>query len=199
MTIASLLPAVSYVIISIFTPGPSNIACASMGVQHGYRHTLNFMLGLAAGVFAMMLVSGWVSTTLLHAFPVLETALRYVGAAYILYLAYGILKASYTFAEQEVKPLGFGHGLMLQLLNPKLVVFAFTLFTAFLAPITGNPALLLVAVSLLALTSFCATSVWALFGTGIKTYLRSQRAKATANLILALFLVATALILAGVL
>ena len=36
--------------------------------------------GLAVGVFLLMLVSGWVSTTLLHVFPLLEPVLRYVGA-----------------------------------------------------------------------------------------------------------------------
>jgi threonine/homoserine/homoserine lactone efflux protein len=83
-------------------------------------------------------------------------------------------------------------------LNPKLMVYAFTLFGAFLAPITGNAALLVVAAGLLSGTSFGAASVWALFGMAIKTYLHNPRLKATANIILSLLLVYTALVLAGV-
>jgi cysteine/O-acetylserine efflux protein len=198
MLSVNLFSLVSYVLISTFTPGPSNLSSASMGVLHGYKNTLRYQAGLAAGVFGVMLLSGWISATLLSILPVLEPALRYAGAAYILYLAFGILKASYIFAEQEATRLGFVHGLALQVLNPKLMVYAFTLFGAFLAPITGNAALLVVAAGLLSGTSFGATSVWALFGMAIKTYLHNPRLKATANIILSLLLVHTALVLAGV-
>ena len=195
---ANLLPLVSFVLIATFTPGPSNISSASMGVLHGYKKTLNFLVGLAAGFFLVMLLSGWISTTLLRLFPALEPALRYIGAGYILYLAVGILKASYTFTEQDVKPLGFVHGLILQVLNPKMIVYAFTLFAAFLAPITGNVTLLVGTVVLLTMTAFCATSAWALFGTVIKTYLHYPWVTPAVNIILSLFLVYTAIELAGI-
>lgn len=193
----SLFSLISFVLISSFTPGPSNLSSASLAVLHGYRNTLRFQAGLALGVFLLMLLSGWLSTRLLQVFPALEPVMRYVGAGYILYLAFGILKASYTFAEGDMKPLGFIHGLMLQILNPKLFVYAFTLFSAFLAPITKNTALLVSVSALLAGTSFCATSGWALFGTFTKTYLHHPRLKTTVNIILSLLLVYTAFALAG--
>lgn len=199
MMAVNLFSLLSYVLISTFTPGPSNISSASTGVLHGYKNTLNYQVGLAAGVFVMMLLSGWISATLLSIFPLLEPALRYVGAGYIFYLAFGILKASYIFTAENMNPLGFGHGLMLQILNPKLMVYAFTLFTTFLAPMTNNATLVVMAALLLAATSFCATSAWALFGTAIKTYLHHPRLQATVNIILALFLVYSAIALTGVL
>jgi cysteine/O-acetylserine efflux protein len=164
-----LLPLLSYVLISSFTPGPSNISTASMAVLHGYKNTLRYQAGLAAGVFLLMCLSGWLSTTILAVFPQLEPILRYAGAAYILYLAFGILKASYGFEEKEARPLGFPHGLTLQVLNPKLIVYAFTVFSGFLSSITGTIALLMIAAVLLAAVSFCATSTWALFGWGSGT------------------------------
>lgn len=193
----SLFSLISFVLISSFTPGPSNLSSASLAVLHGYRNTLRFQTGLALGVFLLMLLSGWLSTRLLQVFPALEPVMRYMGAGYILYLAFGILKASYTFTAGGMKPLGFIHGLMLQILNPKLFVYAFTLFSAFLAPITKNTALLVSVSALLAGTSFCATSGWALFGTFTKTYLHHPRLKTTVNIILSLLLVYTAFALAG--
>jgi len=193
----SLFSIISYVLISSFTPGPSNISTASMAVLHGYKNTLKYQVGLALGVFLLMLLSGLLSTTLLNIFPAFEPILRYVGAGYILYLAFGILKASYTFTEKDVKPLGFVHGLMLQILNPKLTVYAFSLFSIFLASITKSFVPLTLVCVLLAATSFCATSVWALFGTAIKAYLHNPRLKATINIILSLSLVYTAMTLAG--
>ena len=191
----SLFSIVSYVLISSFTPGPSNISSASMAVIHGYKKTLNFQAGLAAGVFLLMVLSGLFSKTLLNIFPSLEPIMRYVGAGYILYLAFGILKASYSFTEERSIPLGLANGFMLQILNPKLMVYAFTLFSAFLAPITTNVALLISAAIMLAATSFCATSVWALFGTSIQVYLHNPPMKIVLNTLLSLSLVFTALAL----
>jgi len=194
-----LIPLLSFVLISTFTPGPSNIASASMGVLHGYKQTLSYQVGLAGGVFCVMLISGWVSSALLSIFPAFEPVLRYIGAGYMLYLAFGILKASYIFADRDIKPLGFTHGVMLQVLNPKLFFYAFTLFSAFLASITGNLALLAATAALLAAISFGATTTWALFGAAIKRYLHQSRVKAVVNGLLALLLVYAAFNLVGVL
>ena len=195
----NLIPMISYVLISSFTPGPSNISSASMAVLHGYKNTLRYQAGLAFGVLILMLLSGWLSTTLLSLFPALEPILRYVGAGYILYLAFGILKATYTFTAKDAKPLGFVHGLMLQILNPKLIVYAFTLFSAFLSSITTSFLPLILACALLAAVSFCSTSTWALFGTAIKKYLHNPRLTTIVNIILSLLLVYTAITLVGIL
>ena len=195
--LANPLAVISYILISTFTPGPSNVTSASMGVLHGYRNTLRLQFGLATGVLIVMFVSGSISTALLSIFPVLEPVLRYAGAAYILYLAYGILKASYVFSENNVKPLGFLQGLALQILNPKLIVYAFTLFSGFLTGMTNNVPLLIMVAIILAAISFAATSVWALFGTGIKTHLQNPRVKTMVNVLLALSLVYAAIALIG--
>jgi cysteine/O-acetylserine efflux protein len=170
-----------------------------MAVLHGYKNTLKYQAGLAVGVFLLMLLSGWLSTTLLNIFPALEPLMRYIGAGYILYLAFGILKASYTFTEKDMNTLGFGHGLLLQLLNPKLIVYAFTLFSAFLSPPPTNITVLTLIVVLLAAISFCATSIWALFGTAIRTHLREPRWRITINILLSLSLVYAAVSLLGIL
>ena len=197
MTI-NLLPVISYILISSFTPGPSNISSASLAMLHGYKNTLRYQAGLAAGVFLLMFMSGLLSTTLLRIFPAFEPVMRYGGAVYILYLAFAILKASYTFSEEDHKPLGFLHGFMLQILNPKLLVYAFTLFSAFLATMTTNIAILLLLVTLLAMVAVCAASTWALFGTAIRAHLHHPRLKMAINIILSLTLVYTAISLAGI-
>jgi cysteine/O-acetylserine efflux protein len=191
----TFLPLITYVLVSTFTPGPSNISSASLGVLRGYKNTLNYQAGLAIVVFLVMLLSGLVSTTLLRIFPALEPILRYAGAAYILYLAFVILKASYTFDDQSAKPFGFLQGIALQGLNPKLFVYAFTLFSTFLSSITQNAGLLVVSAALLAAISFCSTSVWALFGTVIKARLHNPRLKLIVNILLSLSLVYAAIAL----
>ena len=198
MMTGNLFSLISFILISSFTPGPSNISTASMAVLHGYKNTLKYQIGLAAGVFLLMSLSSLLSTTLVHVFPAFEPIMRYIGAGYILYLAFGILKASYTFTEQNIKSLGFMHGFMLQILNPKLFVYAFTLFSAFLATITVNLASLTLIAVLLAAVSFCATSLWALFGTAIKTHLHHPLWNKIINIGLSLLLVYTAISLTGI-
>ena len=199
MPFIAQLPLFSYVLISTFTPGPSNISSSSLAVLYGFRRTAFDQMGLAAGVFLMMLAGGLVSASLLGWFPALEPALRYIGAAYILYLAYGILRASYSFAEHKTQPLGFWHGLLLQFSNPKLVVYALTLFSSFLAPLAGNAIGLVTAALLLAVVSAAATSVWALLGAQIKDRLGNPRLARWINIVLALFLIFAAIDLTGLL
>ena len=195
----NILPLVTFVLITTFTPGPNNISSAAMGVLLGYKKSLRYLLGICVGFFGMMLLSALVSASLLNTIPALETILRYAGAAYILYLAYATLKTSYTFDSQEIKPLGFTNGLLLQILNPKLIVYGLTLFSTFLAPITDQPGLLAIAAVLLTLISFCSISVWTLFGAAIKRYLHQPRVRFYVNVVLSLLLVYTAIELAGIL
>lgn len=193
--LATLIP---FVLITSFTPGPANISSASMGVLYGYKKSLTYLGGLLCGFFFVMLVSGLVSTTLLAIFPSFENVLRIIGAGYILYLAYSILKASYTFEDRDIKPFGFINGLMLQLVNPKGVIYGLTLFSAFLAPIAGSLGLIVLAGIMLTTVAFSAVSTWTLFGTAIRTYLHQPRIKTTVNIILALLLVYTAVDLVGI-
>ncbi|MFN3492432.1 MAG: LysE family translocator, partial [Anaerolineales bacterium] len=134
----NLLATISYAVISIFTPGPSNISTASMAIAYGYKRTINYQVGLAVGFFCMMLLSGWFSAALLTNLPFIEPIMRYAGAGYILYLAFSILKANYSVAERSIEPLRLRDGIVLQLLNPKLIVFTLTLFSGFLNPVISH-------------------------------------------------------------
>ncbi len=195
MTISLAL--VSFVLIAIFTPGPSNVSSASMGILYGYRSTVTYLIGLTAGAFVMFTLSGLLAGAFLSLIPALEPILRVVGAGYILYLAFVILRASYHFDGEDAQPMGLAQGVLLQVLNPKLIVFGLTLFSTMLAPITDNVLLVILAAALLSATAFCATSVWALFGSLLKRYLRQPRVALIVNVVLALFLVYTALDIAG--
>ena len=186
-----------FVLITTFTPGPNNISSASMGVLYGYRDTLKYMLGIVTGFFLVMLLCGWTSTVLLKVLPSFETALRFIGAGYILWLAFETLKTSYTFQESNQSPMGFGRGLLLQVLNLKAIVYGLTLYSTFLVPITDNSALLVLSATFLATLAFCSVSAWALFGSAIRTVLHQPRIRQSVNLVLSLLLVYTAIELSG--
>ncbi|MGD2148138.1 MAG: LysE family transporter [Anaerolineae bacterium] len=194
------LPAlITFALVTTFSPGPNNIASASLGVLHGYRRTLRFLVGIAIGFTFLMLGCGLVSRTLLETFPALDRALRWVGAAYILWLAFHTYRASYAFEEEERPPLGFGSGLLLQVLNPKAVIYGLTLYATFLASITQHPLYLIISALLLGAGSFTSVSLWALFGSMIRNQLRRPRIRRAVNLVLSLLLVYTAIEVSGLL
>jgi cysteine/O-acetylserine efflux protein len=195
----NLLPLLSFVLITTFSPGPNNISSASMGVLHGYKRTLRYLAGIAVGFVGIMLLCGLISSALLRALPSFEVVLRIVGACYILWLAYETLRASYNFGNGDQALLGFTKGLLLQVLNPKVIVYGLTLYSSFLAPIAKHPLGLVLSALLLAGVAFCSTSTWALFGSAIRTFLHRPKVQRAVNLILALLLVYTAVELSGVL
>jgi cysteine/O-acetylserine efflux protein len=153
-----MVPLASFVLITTFTPGPNNISSASMGILNGYKNTLGYMFGITAGFFVIMLLCALISTTLLQILPTFENVLRLVGAVYILWPAYHTLKASYTFQDEQQVSFGFSKGFFLQLLNPKVIVYGLTLYSAFLGRMLGSPVYLVISAVVLAGVGFCAVS-----------------------------------------
>jgi cysteine/O-acetylserine efflux protein len=189
----------SFVLVATFTPGPSNISSASMGILNGYRKTLPFLSGILGGFFLVMLLCGLISSTLLRILPGIENILRYLGAAFILWLAYHTLKASYTFEEDQQALLGFPQGFLLQLVNPPAIIYGLTLYSTFLGGLAAKPIALFVSAVAVAIVGFAAVSTWTLFGTAIRTYLDRPRIKQVLNTALSLLLAFTAVELSGVL
>ncbi len=89
--------------------------------------------------------------------------------------------------------------MLLQLVNPKTIVFGFTVFSTFLAALAGQTAALTLAAAVFAVLAFGACSVWALFGAVISRYLSNPRIRLMVNIGLALLLVFSAAELAGIL
>ena len=52
-----MIPLISFVIVTTFTPGPNNISSAAMGVAYGYRRTIPYLFGIASGFFLVMLAA----------------------------------------------------------------------------------------------------------------------------------------------
>lgn len=167
-----------------------------MGILTGYRNTLNYLFGISTGFILMMSFCGLLSGLLLQVLA-FEIVLRLLGAAYILWLAYHTFRASYAFEESEQTILGFSNGFLLQLLNPKLIVYGLTLYATFLSDIVDKPLYLFASALIFATVAFCSTSTWTLFGAAIRTYLVRPRAKQILNTVLSLLLVYTALELSG--
>ena len=164
------VPLLTFLLITTLTPGPNNLSCISMGVQHGYKRSLVYIIGIVFGIFVQSLIAGFISNKLLNLFPGFETILRLIGAAYIVWLAVITFNSKYCSDNNGVIPLGFKDGFILQFLNPKAIFFVLTVYTAYLQPILGNFLLVFLAALLLGLRSFLVNSTWAVFGSAIRRF-----------------------------
>jgi cysteine/O-acetylserine efflux protein len=184
-----------FTFVTTFTPGPNTISSAMMGIQVGYRRSIPYFLGIATGFFSIMLLGGFFASLLLRVLPEVMQVFSYVGAAYILYLAYRVLHADYALSEQSTKLLGYKDGLLLQLFNPKVLVLSLTVYTTFLGSMDRSMTALFLSALFLTTMSFSAISLWASFGAVFSHLLTSHRARRLINGLLALLLVYSAITL----
>ncbi|WP_319756185.1 LysE family translocator [uncultured Sphaerochaeta sp.] len=184
-----------FTFVTTYTPGPNTISSAMMGVQVGYRRSIPYFLGIATGFFTIMLLGGIFASLLARVLPEVMKVFSYVGAAYILYLAYRVLYADYALSQNRAKLLGYKDGLLLQLFNPKVLVLALTIYTTFLGTIDRSVSALMVSALFLTAMSFSAISLWASFGAAFSHLLTSQKTRRLINGLLALLLVYSAITL----
>ena len=75
------------------TPGPNNAMVAASGATFGFARTVPHLLGVAVGFPAMLLVVALGAGDVMRAAPSLHEILKWVGAAYLLWLAFKIATA----------------------------------------------------------------------------------------------------------
>ena len=193
-----MIPLISFVIVTTFTPGPNNISSAAMGVAYGYRRTLPYLFGIASGFFLVMLAAAYLSSALLGIMPFAERYLRWIGSGYILYLAISTLRVDYGFSGNSEDAKAFTKGFVLQLFNPKVAVYGLTLYSTFLAGISGHIAWLSFCAAIFAITALAATSTWAISGAAIRNSLKKESFRKAVNIVLTMLLIYTAVTLSGI-
>jgi cysteine/O-acetylserine efflux protein len=189
----------SFVVVTTFTPGPNNISAMSSGISAGYTRSLRFLAGVTTGFFGVMCLCALVAAALLAVFPRMQAWLRIAGSLYIAWLAVHTFLDSFK-ADPEGKPaLGFVNGLLLQLLNAKVIVYGLTLYSTFLVPLSGSPVLLALSAVIFALVGFSAISAWTLLGSTFTRLLSNPLARRITAGALALVLLYTAVESSGIL
>lgn len=126
------------------TPGPNMLLVMSHGARFGLRAAVMTMAGCMTALLCMMSLSAAGLGALLHAFPAVFDVLRYLGAAYLVYLGYkqwqsGGAAHSGEAAQTQHGALRTGgsfyrQGLAVAASNPKAIVFAAAFFPQFIQP-----------------------------------------------------------------
>ncbi len=157
------------------TPGPNNILLLASGANYGYVRTLPHILGVNIGYNGLILLSILGLEAVFSSYPILKDILRFVGSAYLLYLAWRVLNAGNPKTNSKAKPFRFYEAVLFQFVNPKAILLAITIIGNFA---TGYNSLFLQVLVILSVTlplSFFVSSVWALFGIAIANFLQNAR------------------------
>ena len=189
------LPFATYSCVMWITPGPNNVMLTASGANFGLRRTLPHMLGICAG-FALQLLAVCAGLgAIFSRWPHLQDGLRWLGAAYLVYLGWRLLRPGGAQAGHVPRPLTLLEAGAFQFLNPKAWVMNLTAATLFLphelGPVAAAGYMLIWGV----LIPAPCVLVWALFGTSLRAVLARRRGRLTFNCAMALALAVTAIMM----
>jgi threonine/homoserine/homoserine lactone efflux protein len=177
--------------VSAITPGPNNLMLLTSGVNFGFRRTIPHMLGVGLGFALMVGLVGIGLDALFTRFPGLLPAMRYAGAAYMLWLAVKLaLAGPIGETEYSGNPLSFFGAAAFQWINPKAWVIAVSALTAYAVSEDYTRSVFIVALVFGLVTMPCIAA-WVLFGTAMRRILRNPRFVRPFNIAMALLLVAS--------
>jgi threonine/homoserine/homoserine lactone efflux protein len=189
------LPFATYSLVMWLTPGPNNVMLTASGANFGFRRTLPHMLGICSGFALQMLAVCAGLGAIFSRWPHLQDGLRWLGAAYLVYLGWRLLRPAAAEGGAVPRPLTFLEAAAFQFLNPKAWVITMTAATLFLprelAPAAAAGYMLLWGV----LIPAPCVLVWALFGTWLRAVLARPRGRLAFNSAMALALGVTALMM----
>lgn len=127
---------VAAIILFLAIPGPGNLALITSTSKGGIRGGLAATIGVIAGDQVLMWAAVAGVATLLTAYPAAFSAVQWLGAAYLAWLGFKMLRAKPGTAPiLNIKPRQYlRQALTITLLNPKAIVFYMAFFPLFVDP-----------------------------------------------------------------
>ena len=174
-----------YAIVNAFTPGPGNILALNTVTNYGWKKGKPLFFGIFTGYYVVQIICAVFVYGIGTFLPDALQVMKYIGAAYILWLAIHIAISKPEVSEEQGSA-SFIKGFLLQFVNIKIYMFGITALTGFITPYSKALWVLIVFELLIATIGTIATSTW--IGTGIliqNFYIRHYR---IINIILALTL-----------
>lgn len=192
MTAELLVAFIAFAFVTSVTPGPNNMMLLTSGVNFGLRRSVPHMLGISLGFMVLVIAVGLGLGELFTQFPPLYEVLRYLGAAYLLYLAWKISGsgAPNSEATANAKPFTFLQAAAFQWVNPKAWVMAIGAITTYTPHENFLFNVLLIA-GLFALVNCPSVAIWTVAGSMLRKWLSNPRVLRVFNIGMALLLVAS--------
>ncbi len=188
MTLQSWFIYLTLVIVATATPGPAVLFIVTNATLHGWKKAVFSALGNITGLFCLGIIAVTGLGTVLSTSEIIFNAIKYAGAAYLIYLGVKLFfgkNTSFDALQNDLVPSEaswrkiFLQALGVALSNPKAIVFLTALFPQFITvdqPLTPQFSML---IATLMLFSFLFLMTYALLAHKAKSWLmRPGRARA---------------------
>ena len=175
------------------TPGPNNAMLTASGMKFGFIRTLPHLIGIPLGhIFQIALVCFGLAN-LFFIYPKIQMYMKIVCFLYLLYLSWKMIGSFSLEKKESGRPLRLYEASLFQFINPKAWSIAIAVASGFF-PTEEN---IFIGVGFVTFTAaiicFPSISLWALFGSGLRTFINNQKTKKIIEYFLAFLLVLTGL------
>src|SRR5689334_23905403 len=161
---------VVFALVTLFTPGPNNVMLMTSGVNFGFSRTQPHLWGVSLGFALMFLIVGVGLGAVFTAIPFFYTVLKYVSAAYLLYLAWKIATSGSVEEEKgRGRPMTFLEATAFQWVNPKAWIMAIGAVTTYAAVLAFPFNMVFIAI-VFGILGTLSAATWVGFGTGLRRF-----------------------------
>ena len=186
----------SFAFVSSITPGPNNLMLLYSGARFGFNKTIPHWMGINIGFVVMIILCCLGIATLFFKLPMAQTALKVLGCAYMLWLAYklfinGALPNDAALdksnaRKDSAKPLTFMQAAMFQYVNPKAWMMGLAVPASFL-PTSGSIWInTLVAALVFGVINLLSMTVWVQGGVTLQTLMHKPNLAKAINILIVL-------------
>ena len=188
MTWTLLISVAVFSFVTSVTPGPNNTFLLSSGANFGLKKSLPYLNGIMVGLTGMMIALGAGIGVIFTTLPQVYQVLKWVGFAYIVYLAFLIVRSTSKSETGEAHYIGFVKATTFQFVNPKAWVVVAS-FMATMVPVdAGIAATIFICVIFLVFT-YPGALLWAVAGQVLKDWLSNPVRRRVFNIASAILLV----------
>ena len=173
------------------TPGPNNAMLTASGMKFGFSKTLPHLIGIPLGHIIQIGLCCYGLANLFLIYPDVQFYMKLLCFVYLLYLSWKMI-GSFSISQKETgRPLKFYEASLFQFINPKAWSIALTVASGFF-PSNENIFVGTAFVTITAaLVCFPSISLWALFGNGLRNFVKKTKTKKNIEYILAVLLILT--------
>jgi threonine/homoserine/homoserine lactone efflux protein len=188
MTWSLLVSVAVFSFVTAVSPGPNNTFLLSSGANFGLKKSVPYLNGIMAGLIGMMAALaaglGVIFTTL----PLVYQVLKWVGFAYIVWLAFLIVKSTSKSDTGEAQYIGFWKATTFQFVNPKAWVVIGS-FMATMVPVGSGLGVTAFICFVFLIFTYPGALLWAVAGQVLKDWLSNPVRRRIFNISSAILLV----------
>lgn len=193
MNAEQLIALVAFAFVGSFTPGPNNAIATATGANHGFAAALPHIAGVPFGFSTMLLAAAGGVAALVVASPALSALLKWLGIAYLLWLAWSLARSrdAGSAGGPFALPLAFWQSALFQYLNPKAWMLSIATAAAWLA--TDRPwSRAAIVCIVFSIASAASLVLWAAAGAALREWLSHGARLRNFNVAMGALLAATA-------